>query len=99
MNKAFHKVKQPETKTNLFLPWKKIQFQIKNPTAIKKILANPSRILNSQFSQIRNPTKVFRKFPVPPNHFQRNMNFFRILAITVTLELEKPKNLEILIWQ
>ena len=45
MNKAFHKVKQPKTKTNLFLPWKKIQFQIKNPTAIKKILANPSRIL------------------------------------------------------
>ena len=44
MNKAFHKAKQPKTKTNLFLPWKKIQFQIK--------LANPSRIL--KFSVLPN---------------------------------------------
>ena len=49
MNKAFHKAKQPKTKTNLFLPWKKIQFQIK--------LANPSRILKFSVMPNQKPYK------------------------------------------
>ena len=44
-----------------------------------KILANPSRISNSLFCQIRNPTKK-KKIPVPPNQFQRNNSFQAITA-------------------